>query len=332
MKAAIDVQNLTKIYKSHLKKEGLGASFRSLFHRDVKEFRAVDNVSFSLAEGELVGMLGANGAGKTTVLKMLSGLLYPTSGSARVLNYIPWERTDEFKRNFSIVMGQRNQLWWDLPAGDSYLLNKEIYGIPDDIFRKRRDNLAERLDVADKLHIQVRRLSLGERMKCELISALLHQPKVLYLDEPTIGLDVVAQQSVREFIREYNQESGTTIILTSHYMADIEELCERVIVVDHGKIGYDGSLTGLVEAYVSEKFVTIIPQKSHSHSTAYAQFSKEELSKFGEVVEFSPEIARLRIPRDGISHSVAGLLQAFAVQDLSIEEMPVEDVVRHIFS
>jgi ABC-2 type transport system ATP-binding protein len=318
----IEVENLTKVFKSHVKQEGLLNSFRSLYKREFKEYTAVDNVSFTIEQGKTVGMLGANGAGKTTVLKMLSGLLYPTSGAARVLGFTPWEREQEFKRNFSIVMGQRSQLWWDLPAADSFLLNKEIYNIPGVEFLKRRDRLAEKLDVADKLHVQVRRLSLGERMKCELIGALLHSPKVIYLDEPTIGLDVVAQHSLREFIKEFNRENDTTIILTSHYMEDIEELCERVILIAGGKILYDGGLPGLVNEYATDKLLKVNFKES---------VPREELEKFGTVTLFENNVVAMRIPRTHAPQITAEILARFPVEDVTIEEVPIEDIIRVIF-
>ncbi|MBS1537523.1 MAG: ABC transporter ATP-binding protein [Bacteroidetes bacterium] len=320
---SIEIKNLTKIYRSHVKEEGLKNSITSLFHRKYKEFTAVNDVSFSIEEGELVGMLGANGAGKTTILKMLSGLLTPTSGTATVMNYIPWQRKNDFRRNFSIVMGQRNQLWWDLPAADSFLLNREIYSIPHDLFLKRRNSLAERLDVADKLHVQVRRLSLGERMKCELIAALLHYPKVLFLDEPTIGLDVVAQHSLREFVAEYNKESATTIILTSHYMDDIEHLCKRVIIIDKGKLMFDGALSSLIEEFAAEKMLTIKFTDT---------VEKHELESMGILTDFTTEKASLRIPRARIATVAGDCLQRFSITDITIDEVPIEDIIRQIFS
>lgn len=319
----IDVRDLTKIYRSHVKQEGLLNSAKALFNRQFREHVAVNHVTFSIEEGELVGMLGSNGAGKTTTLKMLSGLLHPTSGTASVLGFAPWERKNDFKRQFSIIMGQRNQLWWDLPAADSFLLNKEIYQIPDAEFKHRRDDLAERLDVADKLHVQVRRLSLGERMKCELIGSLLHSPRVLFLDEPTIGLDVVAQQAVREFVKEYNRETSTTIILTSHYMDDIEELCKRVIVIDDGRLVFDGALARLIEQYISDKILTVV-FRTH--------VDKQALERYGAVTDWSSERASLRIDRSGIAEAAGSILNTFPVVDLTIEEIPIEDVIREIFS
>lgn len=321
MPHSIEVRNLIKIYRSHVKQEGLAGSLKSFFKREYKERQAVKGVSFDIRQGELVGMLGANGAGKTTTLKMLSGLLTPTSGDAHVMGFVPWERSKDFKRQFAIVMGQRNQLWWDLPAADAFLLNKEIYCIPEADYRKRLQDLAERLNITDKLHVQVRRLSLGERMKCELIGSLLHAPRVLFLDEPTIGLDVIAQKAVRDFIREYNRESETTIILTSHYMSDIEELCERVIVIDDGAIKFDGALRDLVAGYVDEKIITIVLRDAAP---------KQELERFGTVTEWQPERAQIRAPRGEIAAIASSILNSHDVADLTIEEVPIEEVIRKI--
>src|SRR5256885_5222357 len=226
----IEVQGLTKSFRTYKKKPGLAGAFKGLFHREHQITLAVKDVSFAIQEGELVGFLGPNGAGKTTTLKMLSGLLYPTSGAARVLGYVPWERRDGYRRQFALLLGQKNQLWWDLPARESLELNSKIYGIPPDQFQRSVAEMTEMLDVKDKLGVMVRELSLGERMKMELIASLLHQPKVLFLDEPTIGLDVISQRVVREFLHTYNRLHKTTILLTSHYMADIESLCQRVII------------------------------------------------------------------------------------------------------
>src|SRR3984957_12556007 len=237
----IEVSNLTKAFRTYKKQPGFGGAIKGLFHRHYEQTLAVKDVSFSIAPGELVGFLGPNGAGKTTTLKMLAGLLYPTSGSAHVLGYVPWERADGYRRQFALLLGQKNQLWWDLPARESLELNAKIYGIPRPSFERIVDEMTELLVVKDKLNVMVRELSLGERMKMELIASLLHQPKILFLDEPTIGLDVTSQKTVREFLREYNATRQTTILLTSHYMADIQELCRRVIIIDHGAIFFDGS-------------------------------------------------------------------------------------------
>ena len=256
MSPTIVVEHLSKHYRVHKKSPGLAASLRSLVHREYLELDAVSDVSFALEQGELVGFLGPNGAGKTTTLKMLSGLLHPSAGTATVLGYEPWRRDPRFQRRFSLVMGQKNQLWWDLPAIESFLLNKEIYGVSDDSFRKTLDELVDLLGLEPLLQVQVRRLSLGERMKCELAAALIHQPEVLFLDEPTIGLDVLMQHALRDFIRVYNQRRCSTIVLTSHYMEDVKELCERVIIISKGRLIYDGRLDSIVERYTDERDVT----------------------------------------------------------------------------
>ena len=319
----IHVESLTKIFRTHIKKPGLIESMKSLFHREYSEYIAANSVTFSIEEGALVGMLGANGAGKTTTLKMLSGLLYPSSGTATVMGYVPWERHNEFRRNFSLVMGQRNQLWWDLPAADSFLLNKEMYRIADHDYRRRLQEMSERLDIADKLHVQVRKLSLGERMKCELIGALLHYPKVVFLDEPTIGLDIVAQHSLREFIAEFNKEQGTTIILTSHYMDDIEALCKRVILMDEGRIQFDGALSGLVDKFSGEKVLTImIDEEIHMNEIPNNEY----------VSEIGKDHITFKVPKSEIAKITSHFLSHFSVRDITISEMPVEEVIREIFS
>ncbi|MEY5131758.1 MAG: putative transporter ATP-binding protein YbhF [Bacteroidota bacterium] len=319
----IHVESLTKIFRTHVKQPGLLNSMKSLFHREYTEFIAADSVTFSIEEGALVGMLGANGAGKTTTLKMLSGLLHPSSGIATVMGYVPWERHNDFRRNFSLVMGQRNQLWWDLPAGDSFLLNKEMYRIANHDFNNRLKEMSERLDIAEKLHIQVRKLSLGERMKCELIGALLHYPKVVFLDEPTIGLDIVAQHSLREFIAEFNKEQGTTIILTSHYMDDIEALCKRVILMDEGRIQFDGALSGLVERFSGEKILTIVIDH---------EVSPQDIPHNEYVSEIGKDHITFKVPKSEVAKITSHFLAHFSVRDITISEMPVEEVIREIFS
>src|SRR6187401_2618245 len=258
--AAIEASELTKIYRTYRKERGLWGAVKGLGWRRYDETRAADQVSFQIEEGEFVGFLGPNGAGKTTVLKMLSGLLNPTSGEARVLGFVPWERRNEMKRQFSLLMGQKNALWWDLPAQESLELNRAIYGIDRERFKKVVDGLSELLEVRDKMNVMVRELSLGERMKMELIAALIHEPRVLFLDEPTIGLDVVSQKRVREFLRVYNRRYRTTILLTSHYMADISSLCERVIVIDHGKKIYDGGLDRIAGAGARQRIIKFKPR------------------------------------------------------------------------
>ena len=323
MHKTITVDNLSKEFKTPQKKEGIIGSLSSIFNKQFTIYKAVDNVSFSIEKGELVGMLGSNGAGKTTTLKILSGLLHPTSGSVSVLGYTPWERNNDFRRRFSIVMGQRNQLWWDLPAMDSYLLHKEIYRIPSDRYHQLIKQLSERLEITSKLSIQLRRLSLGERMKCELIGALLHEPEVVYLDEPTIGLDVVAQHSLREFVKEYNREHNSTIILTSHYMEDIVSLCKRVIILDNGKIFYDGSLEKLSSTVGSDKILTL------HFKEAITQEIENNLSPMFQKV--SDTSLKARITKQEAPSLVSNVLQSYPIDDITLEEVPIEEIIRDIF-
>src|SRR5213076_2032659 len=291
--SVIEVQGLTKSFRTYKKNPGLSGAIKGLFHREHQMTLAVKDVSFSVEEGELVGFLGPNGAGKTTTLKVLSGLLYPTSGSAKVLGYVPWERKDGYRRQFALLLGQKNQLWWDLPARESLELNAKIYGIAKAGFERTVAEMSELLAVHDKLNVMVRELSLGERMKMELIASLLHQPKVLFLDEPTIGLDVVSQKTVREFLRQHNAKHKTTILLTSHYMTDIQELCERVIIIDHGKIFFDGRLSDVVDRFADSKLVTI-------QCEAKANCSAESMGKYGEIVEQHPGSIKLKVKRDRV--------------------------------
>jgi ABC-2 type transport system ATP-binding protein len=318
----IKVKNLKKYYQVHQKEPGLFGSIKSLFNRKHYDVKAVDNVSFEINEGELVGFIGPNGAGKTTTLKTLSGLLYPTSGEVKVLGYEPFKRQAVFQKQFSLVMGQKNQLWWDLPAWESFILNKEIYEVSKEDFQKRVNELADMLDVQDILKIQVRKLSLGQRMKCELIAALLHSPKVLFLDEPTIGLDVVAQKKMRDFIKEYNQKFNATIILTSHYMGDVQELCKRVIVIDKGVILYDGELQKIVEKYAKEKIIEVDFEK---------EIDLEKLSTVGKVKEYQDLHAVIHVPRTEATKRAGKLLNDFPVADLNIKEVAIEDIIRRVF-
>ena len=322
---AIEVQGLTKAFRTYRKQPGFAGAVKGLFHRQYDQTLAVNEVSFKIEPGELVGFLGPNGAGKTTTLKMLAGLLYPTSGSARVLGHTPWERQDEYRRQFALVLGQKNQLWWDLPARESLELNANIYGIPADRFKKTVDELTQLLGVAEKLNVNVRELSLGERMKMELIASLLHQPKVLFLDEPTIGLDVTSQKTVRDFIRQHNTEQKTTIILTSHYMADIQELCERVIIIDHGKLFFDGKLNEIVDRFADFKLVTIQCAQADAQPA-------EKLSACGEVVEKNATTFKLKVKRDRVITVCKMLLDELPVTDIDIQEEPIEDVIRQIFA
>lgn len=296
---------------------------KSLVKREYFDAKAVDDISFEITEGELVGFIGPNGAGKTTTLKCLSGLLYPTNGYVSVLDFIPYERNHNYLKKIALVMGQKNQLWWDLPAQESFVLNKEIYDIPDNIFNQTLDELASLLDVKDVLNVQVRKLSLGQRMKCELIAALIHNPKVLFLDEPTIGLDVVMQKKLRDFIKRYNKKYKSTIILTSHYMEDVKELCERVIIIDHGKIIYDGKLEDIVKKYAKNKFLSI------DFNTA---IERSKLEKLGSIKEYNGTFAVIVVERTRSNKVAAKLLESFPVKDLNIEEPSIEDIIRDVFT
>jgi ABC-2 type transport system ATP-binding protein len=322
---AIEVQGLTKSFRTYKKQPGFAGAVRGLFRRQYEQLHAVQDINFSIEPGELVGFLGPNGAGKTTTLKMLSGLLYPTSGCATVLGHVPWQRNDDYRRQFALLLGQKNQLWWDLPARESLDLNAKIYGISDADRDRTVAEMTELLGVTDKLNVQVRELSLGERMKMELTASLLHQPKVLFLDEPTIGLDVVSQKTVREFLRSYNTKHKTTILLTSHYMADIQELCKRVIIIDHGKLFFDGQLAEIVDRFADFKLITI-------HCDGAPQCSADTLAKYGEVIEQTVDSVKLKVKRDRVVPVCKALLDELPVQDLDIEEVPIEDVIRSIFA
>jgi ABC-2 type transport system ATP-binding protein len=321
----IEVNGLTKAFRTYKKLPGFSGAIRGLFHRQYDQTVAVKDVSFTIEPGELVGFLGPNGAGKTTTLKMLAGLLYPSSGSAQVLGYVPWQRADGYRRQFALLLGQKNQLWWDLPARESLELNAKIYGIPDDALQRTVDEMTDLLAVRDKLNVAVRELSLGERMKMELIASLLHRPKILFLDEPTIGLDVVSQKTVREFLREHNKKEKTTILLTSHYMADIQELCERVIIIDRGAISFDGKLSAIVDRFADFKLITI-------QCDAKATCSAEQVNKFGEVVEQNPGSVTLKVKRDRVIPVCKALLDELPVTDIDIQEVPIEEVIRRIFA
>jgi ABC-2 type transport system ATP-binding protein len=319
--SAIEARDLTKIYRTYRKESGLRGAIKGLIRRRYDETRAADQVSFQIEEGEFVGFLGPNGAGKTTVLKMLSGLLNPTSGAARVLGFVPWERRNEMKRQFSLLMGQKNALWWDLPAQESLELNRAIYGIERARFNKVVGGLAELLEVTDKMNVMVRELSLGERMKMELISALIHEPRVLFLDEPTIGLDVVSQKRVREFLRIYNEEHPIVTMLTSHYMQDIEELCHRVIIIDHGKIFFDGPLSSIIDRFSGHKILSLTFEKAVTR----------DFSAFGQVIEQTPVSVQLKVPRAKVTETCRQLLEACDVSDINVQELPVEEVIRQLF-
>ncbi len=319
--SAIEASGLTKVYRTYRKESGLRGALKGLVRRKYDETRAADDISFRIEEGELVGFLGPNGAGKTTVLKMLSGLLNPTAGEARVLGFVPWERRNEMKRQFALLMGQKNALWWDLPAQESLELNRAIYGVDRARFRQVVGGLSELLEVEDKMNVMVRELSLGERMKMELISALIHEPRVLFLDEPTIGLDVVSQKRVREFLRQYNRDHQIVTMLTSHYMQDIEELCERVIVIDHGKIFFDGPLSEIVDRFSGAKILSL----------TFAEQATRDFTRYGEVLAETPLSVQLKVPRARVTETCREVLQDCQVTDINVQELPVEEVIRQLF-
>jgi ABC-2 type transport system ATP-binding protein len=318
---AIEVRDLRKIYRVYRKAPGVLGAVKGLFHRRYDETAAVDGVSFSVEPGEFVGFLGPNGAGKTTTLKMLSGLVQPSGGQASVLGYVPWERKNAMKRQFALLMGQKNALWWDLPARESLELNRAIYGIERADFARTVGDLTEMLDCADKLGVMVRELSLGERMKFELIAALLHHPKVLFLDEPTIGLDVISQKKVREFLKSYNERNRITVLLTSHYMQDIAELCERVILIDHGKLFFDGPLDAVLDRFATTKLLEV----------EFATPCEADFARFGRVLERDGSRVKLEVPRAQVAEVCRELLACGTVSDFSVQEIPIEEIIRQVF-
>jgi ABC-2 type transport system ATP-binding protein len=319
--AVVHVDALTKTFKVPEREAGLRASMRALVHRRHREVHAVEAISFEIDVGEVVGFLGPNGAGKTTTLKMLSGLLFPTSGEARVLGHVPSKREREFLGQITLVMGNRNQLQWDLPALDSFELNRAIYRIPRADFTPLRDELIELLDVGDLVRKPVRNLSLGERMKVEVVGSLLHRPRVLFLDEPTIGLDVTMQKRIREFVAEYNRRYDATVLLTSHYMADVEALCRRVIVIHHGEILFDGELARLGDRFAAWKTIAIDLNDGAA-----------DLAAYGEVVATDEGRVTLRVPRAETARVTARLLAEQDVADLTVEDPPIEDVIEMVFA
>ncbi len=317
----IRAEGLTKTYRVFQKQEGLLGALRGLYHREYKEVKAVGGVSFSVEPGEMVAFLGPNGAGKTTTLKMLSGLVYPTSGSAEVLGFVPWKREDSYRRQFSLVMGQKNQLWWDLPAADSFQLHREIYSLPAAEFRKTLGELTELLGVEKLTRQAVRELSLGERMKMELIAALLHQPRLLLLDEPTIGLDVVAQVTIQKCLRDYHDRRGVTMLLTSHYMRDVEALCDRVLVITHGMLVYDGPLSGIAVRFGRAKLVRL----------QFAGGIPEDIDRYGEVTGREGPTADLKVDRSEVAGVLAAILDKHAVDDVSVTDPPLEQTIARVF-
>jgi ABC-2 type transport system ATP-binding protein len=319
--SVVHVAELRKTFDVPEREAGLKAATKSLVRRTTREVKAVDAISFDIEPGEVVGFLGPNGAGKTTTLKMLSGLLYPSGGEARVLGHVPSKREKSFLRQITLVMGNRNQLQWDLPALDSFELNRAIYRVPRPDFTPLRDELIELLDVGDLVRKPVRQLSLGERMKVEIVGALLHRPQVLFLDEPTIGLDVTMQKRIRSFIAEYNERHGATVLLTSHYMADVEALCERVIVIHHGRILFDGRLAELARTFTAHK--TIV---------AALEDGDGDLSGYGEVVHREEGVVTLRVPKADTARVTARLLAEQEVLDLNVEDPPIEDVIELVFA
>jgi ABC-2 type transport system ATP-binding protein len=319
---SVHVDGLVKHYRVHHREAGLRGSIRSVFRRQYELVKAVDGISFDIQQGEIVGFLGPNGAGKTTTLKCLSGLLYPTAGQATVLGFTPAKREREYLRQFTLVMGQRNQLLWDLPAMETFLVNQAIYGVPEPQFRETLDELVTLLGLQPLLTKQVRKLSLGERMRCELAASLLHRPCVLFLDEPTIGLDVTAQATIREFILAYNQRYGATVLLTSHYMADVTALASRVLVIEQGSLVYDGDLQALVERTAPYKLLRL---------TLEVPVEPADLASLGEIESSDGLKVTLRVPRTATKNAAAGALATLPVADVSVEEPPVEEIIREVF-
>jgi ABC-2 type transport system ATP-binding protein len=319
----IELDNLSKVYRVYQKKEGLWASLRGLVTREHRDVHAVRDISMQVEQGEFVAFLGPNGAGKTTTLKMLSGVLTPTSGTATVMGHVPWKREDAYRRRFALVMGQKNQLWWDLPAQESFRLHQQIYRIEPQQFERTRDELCEMLDVTRLLGQPVRELSLGERMKMELIAALLHSPEVLFLDEPTIGLDVVAQHNVQVFLKEYQRQRKVTILLTSHYMKDIAALCQRVVIIADGQIIYDGSLSGIIDRFSGHKVVTL---------TFGEEKTPGDLTRYGKVLDRDGPKVKLQVDRGDVGRALAAILAQHTLDDVSVEDPPLEQVIADVFS
>jgi ABC-2 type transport system ATP-binding protein len=323
MAPIIELSGLAKSYRVYQKREGLMGSLRGLFRREYRDVEAVKGIDLQVEQGEFVAFLGPNGAGKTTTLKLLSGVINPTRGSATVMGHVPWKRENAYRRRFALVMGQKNQLWWDLPAQESFQLHQQIYRIDPDNFRRTLDELADLLDIRRLLRQPVRELSLGERMKMELAAALLHSPEVLFLDEPTIGLDVVAQRNIQQFLKHYQRERRITILLTSHYMKDIAALCQRVVIIAGGRIVYDGALADIVGQFSGHKMVAL---------QLGGDDTGEGLEQFGTVIERTPPRVRLRVERQQVAKTLAAILARHSVEDVAVEDPPLEEVIAELFA
>jgi ABC-2 type transport system ATP-binding protein len=317
----LSTSQLSKHFHVPTRDAGVKAAAKSLFKRTYRTVKAVDSISFEIQKGEVVGFLGPNGAGKTTTLKMLSGLLYPTSGNLQVLGFQPNRREKDFLSQITLVMGNRNQLAWDLPAVDSFELQRALYGLPHEQFKRTRDDFIDLLDLKELINKPVRNLSLGERMKMEIVGSLLHLPKILFLDEPTIGLDVTMQRRIRSFIADYNQRTGATVLLTSHYMADVEALCKRVIVIHHGSLLFDGALAGLIERFSAFKTIEVTLQNSNVSLDHYGQVLRQEGSRVA-----------LRVPKAQTAQVTARILTELEVDDLTVEDLPIDDVIEQVFN
>jgi ABC-2 type transport system ATP-binding protein len=324
MPPTINVENLSKTYQVPEREGGFGAAVRSFFKRKYKDVKAVQNVSFKIEQGEVVGFLGPNGAGKTTTLKMLSGLLHPTGGKADVLGFTPWELKADYLRSMTLVMGQRNRLSWDIPAADSFLLAQAIYRLPDDEYKATYKELDELLELEPLMKKPVRNLSLGERMKCEIAAGLLHRPKVLFLDEPTIGLDITGQVKIREFLREYNKRTGATILLTSHYMADVTALCERIIIIHHGRLKYDGGISNLSRRIAPFKLIGVLLEKADGY----------DLSQYGKPVQNEEDAEKhyIQVKAEDVTKVTSRMLSDLPIHDITITDPPIEDVIERAFN
>ena len=320
----ISVENLSKTYQVPEREGGFGAAVRSFFKRKYKDVKAVQQVNFKIGRGEIVGFLGPNGAGKTTTLKMLSGLLHPTDGNAKVLGFTPWELKTDYLRSMTLVMGQRNRLSWDIPAADSFLLNQAIYRLPDEEYKQTYKELDDLLELEPLMKKPVRNLSLGERMKCEIAAGLLHRPKVLFLDEPTIGLDITGQVRIREFLREYNKRTGATILLTSHYMADVTALCERIIIIHHGQLKYDGGISDLSRKIAPFKLIGVRLAEVNSH----------DLTKYGTPVQNEEDAEKqyIQVNAEDVTRVTSRLLADLPIHDITITDPPIEDVIEQAFN